>query len=674
MIRTKLSTSQNRVEILYLITLLLYLGASFIPEYRVWGFSVWSHQPVYIPIILSILSIALFSYSINNDISNSNNTESTKQFWLFSIIIFISFVLLFIVFRSRAHFLGDGYTVLSILSSDDPLLKSREIGEVYAHLWLKDLLAYGGEKAALLSFQLISIISGALFLLTTLYYSFKLFTNNKNRILFSLGIISGGYMLMCFGYVENYSIFVLSVLVYTFLGLSISLGKSSRWLIIPAQIAAVIFHIFGVTLIPATVYLLFSNSKYGNKLKNIDKKTKTLILFVSAIGAVAGFIYYYKTNFFFYYSIVPFISDKFTLDNYSMFSIAHLLDMINLLVLVIPGIGLLLLSLFTTKISILLKESHYFFLMLLSVSVLGASFIFDPKLGMARDWDLFSYIAIPISIFFYYYLIRNRANFPTNVTIVLLSIFLGFFSLSARVISINQPEVAVENFTDYINLDKGKNRNARYLLATYYKNMGDNLAVKEIVKKWNTDYPERVVFQTGFALKNEGKIVEASGYFQKVMQMNPSYIDAWINYGECLTNLKRYSEAIQYLEVGVGLSPYDASGYNNLGVCFMGTAQYDKAEKVLKTCESLPQVTFVTLYNLTTLYRLTRDHELYLEYLIKSGTHKEAGLFALKELGNYYLVTAQYQRAKQIYLRGINLGMDQRFEDSLRQNYPMLGL
>ncbi|MCK4461803.1 MAG: hypothetical protein KAW46_08350, partial [candidate division Zixibacteria bacterium] len=123
---------------------------------------------------------------------------------------------LFYFLRARTHFLGDGYTLLSSLATDQATaMKIREYGESLLHIWLENLIGGDGQAAALLSYQIISIAAGLLFVIVTALFASKLFERTADRVLFLLGVCTGGYMLLFFGYVENYSLFVLSVLVYT---------------------------------------------------------------------------------------------------------------------------------------------------------------------------------------------------------------------------------------------------------------------------------------------------------------------------------------------------------------------------------------------------------------------------------------------------------------------------
>ena len=51
-------------------------------------------------------------------------------------------------------------------------------------------------------------------------------------------------MLLWFGYVEFYSLFVLSIAIFTITGCSILNGLLSRWFILPALVFSTFLHIF----------------------------------------------------------------------------------------------------------------------------------------------------------------------------------------------------------------------------------------------------------------------------------------------------------------------------------------------------------------------------------------------------------------------------------------------
>ncbi|MEA1980517.1 MAG: hypothetical protein U9N54_06045 [candidate division Zixibacteria bacterium] len=679
------TVSFKSIAFIYIASLLMYIICSFFPNLRVWGFSIYAHFPIYIPIIISVIGlIALmilwkqsgrFAWAsphlpptnAEGTYQAQNQNISSKTYWIIAGLTTIIFGILFYLFKAKTFFLGDGYQALSLLATGNPIIKNTEPGEIYSHLFVKSFFL---KNAALLSFQIISIFTGLIFIVSTFIFSNKIFEQTKDKLLFTFGILSGGYMLLSFGYVEYYSIFVLSVTIYAYFGMLVALGKISKWWIIPFALLPSLFHIFGVTLLPSAIYLFFATTPFGEKVKAIQFKNKMLFGFLFILLSGLVFYYFYKNNIFFNYSIVRLEYDNFALDGYSMISIPHIVDYINLLFLLLPGVGLLLFTLFNTRIKSLIKKREYFFLIIFVLSVMGAVFIFDPKLGMPRDWDLFCYAGIPLSIFFYYKLINNKKKY--SIIIITLSTLLGFISLTGRVGTLYNEEIGKEQFIDYMQLDKKKNFNSNIILMNYYKQKGDSLKSQEILKNWIKESPEKYYLNIAYKIMRNKNYKEAIKYLYLVVKSNPGIYSAWSDLGSCYLEIGQFNEAIKNFKIALGINPYGSTQYNNMAICYFKINKFKDAEEYLLRAESLPNPSAQIYNNLYYVYKHTHEKEKSIKYLIKASEHKDASASILQELGSYYLSSNQFDKAKKIYSRALKLGIDSNYVDSLKQIYPAL--
>ncbi len=341
---TKQKSSQPEYifYILYFITLSAFFISSFFPNTRLWGINHWSFLPDYwryfiLVIGITIPSLMLIQFKKNEHYESLNqDCFSKKQFYIFATLSIIAFGCIFYLLRVQTYFLGDGYTVLSLLSSDTPLIKNREIGEALAHLWVKDLFGTG-ETAALISFQVISITSGVFFLIISFFIAREFTERRDHQIFLYLGIATGGFMLLFFGYVENYSIFVTSVILFILIGRFILAGRLSRWFIVPFFMLALFFHIMGITLLPGMIYILFSKSKISDLFLKLKPYWQYLLCSLVFIIPAIIFSYYYTSNNFFKFSILPVTEAIFTVENYTLFSFNHILDILNLIFILTPA-------------------------------------------------------------------------------------------------------------------------------------------------------------------------------------------------------------------------------------------------------------------------------------------------------------------------------------------------
>ena len=93
-----------------------------------------------------------------------------------------------------------------------------------------------------------------------------------------------------------------------------------------------------------------------------------------------------------YYLMSPLGSGQ---GSYSLFSLSHLLDLINHQLLVSPvGLLMLLTSVLAFSGRTGRRDRAARFLLILSLCTLAYAFLADPKLGYPRDWDLFAFSAL----------------------------------------------------------------------------------------------------------------------------------------------------------------------------------------------------------------------------------------------------------------------------------------
>ena len=348
------------------------------------------------------------------------------------------------------------------------------------------------------------------------------------------------------------------------------------------------------------------------------------------------------------------------------------MDFINLLLLLIPGLLILLVSFFNLPLRRLWKRDSFKFLVIGSISVIGGGFIFDPKLGMPRDWDLFSFIALPISILLYHSLISNSKKLPGMGTIILLSVSLGFLSLIPRAVVQADEDASVALFNDYIRLDKIKNRTSRVLLVKFYNDKKlIQLASKTFVE-WKDDFPEENILKEGIAKLSERKIDEAYNLVNRALSLNPAYGDAYGILGMCMVEYNKQEAAIEPLEICVALNPSNSVALNTLGLVYTYLKKYDMAEKYLLKAVSIDTLGFKIYYNIYKFYKLTGRNKNLFHFLKKSSEKKDAPLHVLQELLNYYLINKQYSQAASFINSNLVIKYDSLYISKLVDSYPDL--
>jgi tetratricopeptide (TPR) repeat protein len=79
------------------------------------------------------------------------------------------------------------------------------------------------------------------------------------------------------------------------------------------------------------------------------------------------------------------------------------------------------------------------------------------------------------------------------------------------------------------------------------------------------------------ALYKKGQYEDAIGCYDKAIELDPDYSDAWYNKGLALYNLRRYEEAILCYEKVIELKPDDSYAWNNKGFSLKNLGRYADA-------------------------------------------------------------------------------------------------
>ncbi len=664
--------NNTQILILYYCSVTILYACSFFPELRLWGFNDWAFQTPLIKnlffTIFMVLPFLILFFKDTNEASFENTNKNKYQIKtiITGIAVLLLFAISFVIFRAKTFFMGDGYLILSIMSSENPLMHSREIGEFLVHQFVINLTGTG-EEAALFSFQLISILSGILFIIGSFICSIKLFHSIEKRFLFTIGMSVGGYALLFFGYVEFYSLFVLSVLLYTITGLLISKGLINKWMIIPVQVLTIFFHIMGVTLLPGTIFILLMNSKLSAQ----SKKIKLLMALLLSVILIFMFSYFYSNFYFFRFSFMPFVNDKFTVEGYSLFSFKHIVDYINLLFILFPPL-LFFIFLFKNNFSVHFKKAEIKFLIITIVSAFGAAFIFNPKLGMPRDWDLFSYAGIPLSLLFYYSFLEFKFKKHIPVSTIYFVIALSVLSLIPRVYTQNQPDMAIKKLDNLIELDVKKNNPVFTTLFKYISNSGDDNNIRKYQQKWFELYPEMELLKTALEFKTSRQYYKSISIYKNVIELNPMLAGAYMNIGDCFLYLQNIDSAMYYLNIANGMNPNNATTLHNMAVANLNKGNVEKAENIWLKALKLDDTTAVYFFGIAGLYKQINDQDKRFYYLDKASQLKNCPYYVYSELGEYYLLRRDYIKAAYNLKLALERGLDKRYINSVLKEYPQM--
>ncbi len=656
----------------------LLVLSSFYPETRVWGFNWLAYIPgvFFYTVLTFMLGAGIFSiWAVRR--STASTTDTTETGWTnrvyYSAVLLLSIIMItcFVLFRGKTHFLGDGYQLLSLLAGGGESAKTWDLGISAILRTVFSILAGDPESKALLSYQIVSIGSGALLLIFLGIAAKMLFSNRWRSFLFFAGIATSGFALLFFGYVENYALMIVATTAFAIVGISAASNRASAWWpLIPFAIAC-FTHLFAIVLLPALLYVLLRKSRLGIWIAGLQIKTKRLVTAALFVAAMLTYYYLQTNRLFFMFAFLPIFPDRFTVDHDTLLSFKHIADIFNLLILLLPGFFVLATAVLSTGALRGKFKAEYNFLIILLLSGLAAVSVFNPGIGMPRNWDLFSILGGPLSVLFFY-TVLDRVKAPMSSHAALLAIALGLALLVPRVISQKTPEIAIAHFRNYMELDRVRNRNARKLLIDHYRAAGDSISADEETKRWKQDFPEITLNNTVRRLIDQGKYREAIMISRRCLEYNPLYFDAYFNIGGCYYSLSMTDSALFYLELSDGINPYNTNTLSMIGAVYLEVGQYEKAEQYFMNSMEIDSTTENALSGLVYVYLQQNRFEQIPLYLNKLHELSSTPAHLFQAIGDLLLQQRSFELATSAYDFAVDRGLDPAYIDSLKESYPQL--
>jgi len=614
-----------------LLLVLLHLAGSYFPSERLWGLNLLHYMPPAWRWILAGSAILILIPSVNRAcvdfLTGLSRTQPRGQrgagryykYAFFSLIAGVLFWLL----RIKTYLLGDS------------LLRAREVdmGARFSFTAPLDFLLHV-QVARLLNWEafqtyaLLSILSGMGFVFLTLLLADLMGRDGRERALVISVFLGMGAIQLFFGYVESYSLVFSAILLYILFSLRYLRSKNGLIPPLLAFLLAFSLHLVALTLLPSLLYLMLSG-RAGDK----QKKQGNLVRFGLSVGVVllvvvALFLvqrHNPEPKGMEYYLISPLGSWE---GSYSLFSLSHLLDLMNHQLLASPvGLLILLASVLAFSGRTGRKDEAARFLLILSLCTLAYAFLADPKLGYPRDWDLFAFSALGYTLLgLHLFLKHHRGAQAGDLRYVTLALLFASLLSTIPWIHVNAAEEeSVNRFEHLLKLDRERSahghetlaiyhsqrgewqkeleqwkkaavaeRNARYInnvAAVYHRQQRYDLALKELDKSLAVDPTfDRTYFNRGDVLAKMGRYEEALREFRRAVELRPDRMQYYNNLAGHLTKLGRDQEALEVLLEGMQVNPDYSPLYRDMGYNHFNLGDLAMAEKYLRLyLERAPQ-------------------------------------------------------------------------------------
>ena len=582
-----MKTKQN-VPLLLTFSYLLFLGLHCIPVLagspRFWGMDQWyyfSKTAAFSFLIIGLVPVFQFSRAaLIQGASRISSAEIVKRtgsypFIKYPLFLFAAAALLW-RFRQSTHFLGDGGLWASRMRSDTLFSYMRPLSSsIYqvAYAVINPLWRPAAESPYAAA-AIVSIVSGLIFLVFLKKTVCALSTDSAERMFLLLAILSAGTTTLFFGYIEAYPPVAAGVMAFIYFGIRYVQGRERAYFLIIIFLVDISLHLTLIALLPSLIVTLLTQGETARIRKRIVPAFSVVI--VSVLAAL--WIVQKHTLFsgFFNENFLP-LTERAQSSRaaYSMISPKHLFDCANELLLICPIVLLGAASLFhSAREKDKGSANIVFFLQSIALFYGIEYFLFNKLLGAARDWDIFSSVAIPLSLCTALLLLERFRNMRKELTV------LAFAVLALHTgpwVGINASKE--KSFNRFVNLvDTG-------YWSTYAKAYGYELLAKH---SWNNNNPSQALHFFNAALKTDPK--------------NKRYrYDLAIGY----LHARQYPEALKLYREIYNEDPGSLEVLTALAMLYRYNGQSDLSEKMSLEAIEVDSTSFMAYENLISLYLQT---------------------------------------------------------------------
>lgn len=610
---------QSAIAVLAIWAVLLLIGF-WLPDERAWGINLLafaSPATRWIAILGIIAGILHIAFPLNLRVIPARATSGRR-----AVAVVMAAGLLAALLYSREALLGDG--TLRAMDAMKPfgLIPSELLSTTIAWLITHGLPSgWGIDGFDVL--RIVSVLSGVV-LVAFLWYLIPRATDAPGHSLI-IWILTFGSVRLLAGYVETYTTAFAFFTLWALSAWGNYHGRVSRGWMIGFWALAMLSHVTAVLLIPATLWQLLRDSR-----RVIPSGNRLLLAYSLMIAIISGGV---LTAFYLIQVKAPGTGHFFIAllpgapHNYSLFSSAHILDFINHWLLVAPAAVLVGCGLWIrgrverarsrkergteTDKNVRPPDRQWRFWMLTAALPAGASLVIDPKLGWARDWDLYTLLCAPALVGIAIRLDRlTGAMRRAALTIAVLSsaIWLSF--------SVDG-DAELARFEALLKLDPSRADYGHEIVAQRYRRAGDYegvvhhyreaLLVQENLRyrlniaaaygqqgkyddaeRWyrgvigRDSANDEAYYGLSRVLSESGRPAEALAPALRSFEINPQDPDYILRKGSVLLELHRPEEALPLLETAARSMPNNAVSLAALAQCYLKLNRIDEADRLIK--------------------------------------------------------------------------------------------
>ena len=623
----------------------------------IWGADLLYAYPGPVQLIFLVVGLLLLIHTVWESLLNRIG-QNTERLGLWSpsplryvprTLLVIAGCSLFIALNSSIHLLGDGYLYLRELDKSE-WQEVQRADRAPLTFWLVGRFhEYGWGGSAEGTYQLVSYTAGALYLVLAPIVSGVLGETRRQRYLVFGMLVTGGFIQLFCGYVENYALLLPGMIVFLYSGIQVVRGKLP--VVVSSAILGVLIplHFFSIGLVPSLVVLgVVASNGWRDRFLKLSSMLATPLVSLICFRMIKFDVWSYLTTLGKTHFLNLFAEPDFY-QPYRLLSPLHFLDFLNLYILAAPAVvmGLALLRWRAWD-----RSPPHVFLFLAAAIPLLLGFLANPEIGAFRDWDVMSLPAIPLSLYVAYRLVTELGD-ERMLGRVALAIC-GFAVLHTGLwIGINSAvKLAEARFAGLLSRSP-LSRHARSYgwgtLGTYYRLEGRTVASLRAYQnalEANPDNPRHWI-SVGNSFCDLNQQEKGMPFLKKAIELKPDFPDTYANLGTAYHSLGNHSEAVRYLLKAIELNPNLAGPQSNLGATLHGMGEHEKAIEHLKRAIDLRPDYGEAYSNLGAAYHSLGRYEKAIESIqqVISISPELADGFAYMNLGAAYHSLRKYDEA-----------------------------
>ena len=576
---------------------LLHVWGALEPSHYNWGIHYFAFYSLGISLSALVCVVLLFLPSVQASIVHrlAGLTRWGSRLPAVLVIIILTGVWIsaLLAFAVQGHLLGDSTLIIHLTpqlpSIADATSNFRNQPLTYLLLRLLQLVIGGGAAVEPMRLYAIAdIIGGGLFLVLTIGFvnTLKLSTLDRTLLSILLAICAGNQMF--FGYVENYVFFYVCVSAYVITGWLALEGKLS--VIVPLVCFAVMagLHLGAAIFFPTLVALLVPVWR-KHRARAIVFPCLVVLGAVVLLG-ISGYtpgVIQQRVSDALRNDFLPVAASPGGIP-YSIFSGLHLLDWGNALIHAAPVEFIMIIVLLTAlRHQIAWRSPLVIFLLMVAGCGLIFTFVMNPALGMARDWDLLASFFVPLRFLLVYLLLQTIDQHHVRQALVLM---LGISFL---------------HWASWIGVNASEERHLR---------RAELLTVPVL----SGTFPKIYYEQLGSVLFRRGEYEQARRWYEKYLELDPYNPRLAGNLAETYRALGENEKRFEMLQRAAA-SSRDPGVFSNIGAEFIDRKDTLDAIKYLRKALDIDSNYAIAHANLALLYTSLKDYP-------RAGYHAERAI------------------------------------------------